>query len=70
MPMMHSNLAARAKLRKHCLNVVKNLNPDIAKGNVGETYAPKKPNEVVQLDFWGPVKHLKGRKKCALAAVD
>ena len=37
---------------------------------MGETYVPKEPNDLVQLDFWGPVNYVRGRKKYVLVAVD
>ena len=48
----------------------KNLKPDIPKNDMGETYDPKEPNDLVQLDFWGPVNYVGGRKKYVLVAVD
>ena len=69
-PMLHRNLAATAMLCKHCLEAGKNLKLGIATGNLGETYIPTEPNEVVQLDFRGPVNYEKRRKKHAFIAVD
>ena len=31
---------------------------------------PKEPNDLVQLDFWGPVKYVRGRKKYVFVPVD
>ena len=67
---MHRNLAATANLCMHCLEAYKNLKTDIAKGNLNKTYVPTEPNEIVQLDFCGPVNYVKGPKKYALFAVD
>ena len=56
-PLMHRNIAATAKYCKSCLEAGKNLKPDIPKSDMGETYVPKEPNDLVQLDFWGPVNY-------------
>ena len=69
-PLMHRNLAATAKYCKSCLEAGKNLKPDIPKSEMGEMYVPKEPNDLVQLDFWGPVNYVRGRKKYVLVAVD
>ena len=69
-PLMHRNIAATAKYCQSCLEAGKNLKPDIPKSDMGETYVPKEPNDLVQLDFWGPVNYVRGRKKCVLVAVD
>ena len=37
---------------------------------MGDTYVPREPNDLVQLDFWGPVKYKRGRKKYVLVAVE
>ena len=62
-PLMHRNIAATAKYCKSCLEAGKNLKPDIPKNDIGETYNPKEPNDLVQLDFWGRVNYVRGRKK-------
>ena len=67
---MHRNLAATAKYSKSCLEAGKNLKPDIPKIDMMDTYVPRKPNDLVQLDFWGPVNYVRGRKKYVLVAVD
>ena len=67
---MHRNLAATAKLSKHCLEAGKNLKPDIVKSNLGEPYVPTEPNEVVQLDFLGSVNYVQVRKNYALIVFD
>ena len=36
------------------------------KSDMGETYVPKGPNDLVQLDFWGPFNYVRGRKKYVL----
>ena len=41
-----------------------------SKEDVGKIPEHKKPNESVQLDFWGPINYLKEFKKCVLVAVD
>ena len=69
-PLMHRNIAATAKYCKSCLEAGKNLKPDIPKSDMGETYVPKEPNDLVQLNFWGPVNYVKGRKKYVLVAID
>ena len=69
-PLMHRNIAATAKYCKSCLEAGKNLKPDIPKSDMGETYVPKEPNDLVQLDFWGPVNYVRGWKKYVLVAVD
>ena len=69
-PLMHRNIAATAKYCKSCLEAGKNLKPDIPKSDMGETYVPKEPNDLVQLDFWGPINYVRGRKKYVLVAVD
>ena len=61
--MIYRNLAATAKLFKHCLVAGKNLRPDIAKGDVEEMNVPKEPDKIVQMVFWEPVKYVKRRKK-------
>ena len=70
LPMMHRNSASSAKFCKDCLEARKNLEPDIARANLEKTYVTTEPNEVVQLERWGPVSYIKGRKKYALIAVD
>ena len=67
-PLMHRNISATANNCKSCLEAGKNLKPDIPKSE--ETYMPKEPNDLVQLDFWGPVNYVRGRKKYSLVAVD
>ena len=51
-PLMHRDLAATAKYCKSCLGAAKNLKPDIAKNDMGDTYVPRESNELIQLDFW------------------
>ena len=68
-PFMHRKIAATAKYSKSCIEAGKNLKPDIPKSVMGETYVPKEPNDLVQLDFWGPVNYVRGRKKYVLVAV-
>ena len=68
--LLHRKIAATAKYCKSCLEAGKNLKPDIPKSDIGETYVPKEPNDLVQLDFWGPVNYVRGRKKYVLVAVD
>ena len=67
-PLMHRN--ATAKYCKICLEAGKKLKPDIPKSNIGITYVPKKPNDLVQLDFWIPVNYVQGRKKYNLVTVE
>ena len=67
---MHRNLAATAKYCKSCLEEGKNLKPDIPKNDMGNTYVPREPNDLVQLDFWSPVNYVQDRKKYVLVAVD
>ena len=69
-PLIHRNITATAKYCKNCLEAAKNLKPDIPKSDMGETYVSKEPNDLVQLDFWGPVNYVRGRKKYVLVAVD
>ena len=66
----HRNLAATAKYCKSCLEAGKNLKPHIPKNDMGNTYVPKEPNDLVQMDFWGPVNYVRGRKKYVLVAQD
>ena len=65
-PLMHRNLAAIAKYCKSCLKAGKNLKPDVLKVDIGITYNPKKPNDIVQLGVWGPVNYVQGRDKYVL----
>ena len=67
---MHRNIAAIAKYCKSCLEAGKNLKPDIPKNDMRDTHVPREPNDLVQLDFWGPVNYVRGRKKYVLVAVD
>ena len=55
-PLMQRNLVAKAKYCKNCLEAGKNPKPDIEKHDMGDTYKPREPNDLVQLGFWGPVK--------------
>ena len=55
---------------KSCLEAGKNLKPDITKNDMGDTYVPREPNDLVQLDFWCPVNYVLGRTKYVLVAVD
>ena len=41
-----------------------------SKGDVGKIPQPKEPNELVQLNFWGPINYLKESKNYVLVAVD
>ena len=50
-PLMHRNLAATAKYCKSFLEAGKNLKPDIPKNDMVNTYVPREPNDLVQLDF-------------------
>ena len=68
-PRMHRNLAAIAKYCKSCLKAGKNLKPDVLKVDIGITYNPKEPNDIVQLGVWGPVNYVQGRDKYVLVAV-
>ena len=67
---MHRNISTTAKYCKSCLEAGENLKPDIPKSDMGETYVPKESNDLVQIDFWGPVNYVWGRKKYSLVAVD
>ena len=69
-PLMHRNIVATAKYCRSCVEAGKNLNSDIPKSDMGDTYGPKEPNDLVQLHFWGPVNYVKGRKKYVLVAAD
>ena len=69
-PLMHRNSAATAKYCKSCVEAGKNLQPDIPKSDMRDTYVPKEPNDLIQLDFWGPVNYVRGQKKYVLVAVD
>ena len=69
-PLMHRNIATTAKYYKSCLEAGKNFKPDIPKNDMGDTYVPREPNDLVQLDFWGPVNYVRGLKKFVLVAVD
>ena len=68
--LMHRNLAAKAKNCKSCLEASKNLKPHIPKHDMGNTYVPKEPSDLVKLNFWGPVNYVRGRKKNVLVAQD
>ena len=57
-PLMHRNLAATAKYCKSCLEAGKHLKPDIPKNDMGDTYVPREPNDLVQLNFWGLVNYV------------
>ena len=50
-PLMQRNFPATAKYCKSCLKAGKNFNPDIPKGEIGISYKPMEPNNLVQLDF-------------------
>ena len=67
-PLMYQNIAA--KYCKSCLEAGKNLKPDIPKNDMGDMYVPKKPNDLIQLDFWNPINYERGRKKYVIVAVD
>ena len=69
-PLMHRNRAATAKYCESCLEVGKNHKPDIPRSDMGKTYVPREPNDLVQLDFWCPVNYVQGQKKHVLVAVD
>ena len=69
-PLMHRNFAATAKYCKNCLVAGKNLKTDIQKNDMGDTFVPREPNDLVQLDFWGPVNYVRGRMKYVLVSVD
>ena len=64
-PLMHRNLAATAKYCKSCLGAAKNLKPDIAKNDMGDTYVPRESNDLIQLEFWGPVNYTGPKKICS-----
>ena len=67
---MYRNLAATAQYCKSCLEAGKNLKPEIPKNDMGNTYVPREPNDLVQLNFWGPKNYVQCRKKYVLVAVD
>ena len=52
------------------LKAGKFLKPDIPEGDIGTTCKPKETNDLVQLDFWGPIIYIKEQKKYVLVAVD
>ena len=67
---MFRSLATTAGNCQECTLAGKNLKNMCSKGDVGKIPEPKKPNESVQLDFWGPMNYLKESKKYVLVAVD
>ena len=69
-PLMHRNFTATAKYCKSCLEAGRNLKLDIPKNDMGDTYVPREPNDLLQLNFWGPVNYVRGRKTHVLVAVD
>ena len=69
-PLRHRNLSTTAKFCKNCLEEGKYPKPDVPKGDIGVTYKLKEPNDLVELDFWGPVNYVQGRNKYVLVAVD
>ena len=69
-PPYASKYRGHSKILQKCLEAGTNLKPDIPKSDMGETYVPKEPNDLVQLDFWGTVNYVRGRKKYVLVAVD
>ena len=69
-PLMRRNIAATVKYCKSCVEAGKNLKPDIPKNDMGDTYVPKQPNGLFQLDFWGPVNYVRVGIKYVLVAVD
>ena len=69
-PYMFRSLATIAGNCQECTLAGKNLKNLCSKDDLGKIPEPKKPNESVQLDFWGPINYLKESKKYVLLAVD
>ena len=61
-PYMFRNLATIAGNLQECTLASKNLKNMCSKDDIGKITEPKEPNELVQLDFWGPINYLKESK--------
>ena len=54
-PHIHSEIVAKAKACRHCIDEGKNLKPIISKNQLGDLPKPNEPNEEIQMDFAGPI---------------
>ena len=61
-PYMFRSLATIAGNCQECTLAGKNLKNMCSKRDIGKIPEPKEPNELVQLDFWGPINCLKDFK--------
>ena len=64
------SIASIAEGCPECTAADKNLKTIIKKNQLGTVPEPKEPNELVQLDFWGPINYLNESRKHVLVAVD
>ena len=69
-PYIYRSIASIAEGCPECTLAGKNLKTIIKKNELGTVTEPKKPNESVQLDFWGPINYLNESRKYVLVAVD
>ena len=54
-PHIHSEIVAKAKSCRHCIDKGKNLKPIIPKNQLGNLPKLSEPNEEIQMDFAGPI---------------
>ena len=54
-PHIYSEIVAKAKAGRHCIDKGKNLKPIIRKNQLGDLSKLNEPNEKIQMDFAGPI---------------
>ena len=57
-PYSYRSIASIVENGPECTTAGKNLKPLLSKNQIGNIPEPKKPNESVQLNFWGPIIYL------------
>ena len=58
-PHIHSEIVAKAKACRHCIDKGENLKPIIPKNQLGDLPKLNEPNEEIQMDFAGPIPYKK-----------
>ena len=69
-PYIYRSIASIAEDCPECTATGKNLKLILRKNQLGIIPEPMKPNESVQLDFWGPIIYLNESRKYVLVAFD
>ena len=69
-PNIHHNIGCISKNCTACSNVGKNLKPLIPNKEVGLTKTPTEPNEIIQMDFAGPLPDGNDKNVYILVSID